>query len=264
MHVRLAPSQYYGQTIKSLSEDSFVVTETRCETGLDVPSHEHQRPYVCFVLAGAYRESHGLREYECGALKGIYRPAGYAHANVISPSGALCLNIEFESCGIDLPRDPHQVWLPEFSRTAFRIFRELRVGDQDSRLSMESHIGYLCSLLNLACERDETRLPKWIAEAKEKLREGVSESWSLRRLAEEAAVHPVHFCRQFHKTVGLSIGEFVRHTRIERAISMLPEPSYSLGEIAAEVGFADQAHFARTFRQISGMSPKQYRQTLLN
>ncbi|MBS5433395.1 MAG: helix-turn-helix domain-containing protein [Firmicutes bacterium] len=42
----------------------------------------------------------------------------------------------------------------------------------------------------------------------------------------------------------------------------LSDPSLKIGEISEEVGYADTAHFARTFRRLAGMSANAYRNTL--
>jgi methylphosphotriester-DNA--protein-cysteine methyltransferase len=44
-----------------------------------------------------------------------------------------------------------------------------------------------------------------------------------------------------------------------RARELLTRTDLSLSEVAFAVGFADQSHFARRFRQMLGVSPGQFR-----
>ena len=47
---------------------------------------------------------------------------------------------------------------------------------------------------------------------------------------------------------------------IEKAKEMLTDPSKRIGEIAEAIGFLDMAHFSKVFKDIEGMTPKQYYQ----
>jgi AraC family transcriptional regulator len=75
-------------------------------------------------------------------------------------------------------------------------------------------------------------------------------------------VHPVHLAREFRRFEHCTIGEYVRRLRIEQACRRLTHSTDPIAAIAAEAGFADQSHFARTFKRVVGMSPVQFRATL--
>jgi AraC-like DNA-binding protein len=55
------------------------------------------------------------------------------------------------------------------------------------------------------------------------------------------------------------LGEYYRRRRLEAGRARLANPDLPLSRVAFEVGFADQSHFTRTFKQYTGMSPGQYR-----
>jgi AraC family transcriptional regulator len=83
-----------------------------------------------------------------------------------------------------------------------------------------------------------------------------------RGIAETATlldVHPTHLARTFKSLVGCSMGEYVRRLRIEEAARRLASGAGPLVEIALDAGFADQAHFSRVFKQVTGHSPGAYR-----
>jgi AraC family transcriptional regulator len=56
-----------------------------------------------------------------------------------------------------------------------------------------------------------------------------------------------------------TIGEMVRHERIEFACREILKPDAKLTDVAISAGFYDQSHFAKTFKQIIGVTPAQYR-----
>ena len=51
---------------------------------------------------------------------------------------------------------------------------------------------------------------------------------------------------------------FLLRLRIARAQDMLHAGNRRIAEIAAALGFFDQSHFARTFRRLTGQSPREY------
>lgn len=65
--------------------------------------------------------------------------------------------------------------------------------------------------------------------------------------------------RHLRRTLNVSAYAFVVERRIQRARHLLRVGDLSLKEIAAAVGFSDQAHMTRMFRAKLGMTPGQYR-----
>jgi transcriptional regulator GlxA family with amidase domain len=61
--------------------------------------------------------------------------------------------------------------------------------------------------------------------------------------------------RTFKASFGCTPGEYVRRMRVARAQNLMRIYSDPLRQIAAECGFADQAHFSRCFRKIVGEPP---------
>jgi transcriptional regulator GlxA family with amidase domain len=63
-------------------------------------------------------------------------------------------------------------------------------------------------------------------------------------------------CRVAAKTVA-------RIFRFERAVSLLAGGSHSLGEVAVECGYYDQAHLNRDFREFADASPGAFAQRIV-
>lgn len=78
-------------------------------------------------------------------------------------------------------------------------------------------------------------------------------------LAKLAGISQFHFSRSFKKSVGMSPNEYVIKQRIERAKSLLKNPRLSVTEIAFLCGFNSHSHLGKYFRQITGVTPKEYR-----
>ena len=65
--------------------------------------------------------------------------------------------------------------------------------------------------------------------------------------------------RQFRKATGMTWEEYRLRLRAWVALDALDSTTSSIGAIAAGVGYEDQAAFARAFRSVVGISPREYR-----
>jgi AraC-like DNA-binding protein len=81
----------------------------------------------------------------------------------------------------------------------------------------------------------------------------------VRDLSAVARRSSAHFSRKFKLAVGESPHAYVVRRRLERAGHLMMTSQASLSEIALKVGFADQAHLCRLFRQTFGQSPANWR-----
>ena len=65
--------------------------------------------------------------------------------------------------------------------------------------------------------------------------------------------------RAFRSSTGLAPAAYLRLLRIDECLPRLRARTARLATIAADAGYADQAHFSREFRRIVGISPSEYR-----
>ena len=84
----------------------------------------------------------------------------------------------------------------------------------------------------------------------------------IRDLSAVARRSPAHFSRKFKLAVGESPHAYVVTRRLERACHLMMTSAEPLSEIALSVGFSDQAHLCRLFRQAFGQSPASWRRDL--
>jgi AraC-like DNA-binding protein len=68
-----------------------------------------------------------------------------------------------------------------------------------------------------------------------------------------------HLARVFKRETGETVFSYVREVRINRARTLILDPSLTMSEIAQRCGFHSLSFFSRTFRQITGMAPSSYR-----
>ena len=88
------------------------------------------------------------------------------------------------------------------------------------------------------------------------------EKLSLQEVADRCYISQWHLSKQLNRCAGKSFYDILNSVRIEEACKLLADPSLKIGEISELVGYADVAHFARTFKKIEGVSANEYRNKL--
>ncbi len=70
-----------------------------------------------------------------------------------------------------------------------------------------------------------------------------------------------HFVSQkFKEETGQSINDYVRATKISEAKALLRYSELSLAEISERLAYSSQSFFTATFREVTGLTPRQYRE----
>jgi AraC-like DNA-binding protein len=80
---------------------------------------------------------------------------------------------------------------------------------------------------------------------------------SLAQLATMVELNPVYLVRSFRRKVGLPPHAYQRQVRLTRARQML-QSGMPVADVACAVGFADQSHLTRVFKQAMGIAPAEY------
>lgn len=78
-------------------------------------------------------------------------------------------------------------------------------------------------------------------------------------LAGVAHVSGAHFIRTFKATFGETPHRYLQRRRVERAMFLLREKDRNITDICLDVGFTSLGTFSRTFHDIVGLSPTEYR-----
>lgn len=87
----------------------------------------------------------------------------------------------------------------------------------------------------------------------------LAENLSLSAIANELGMSQYYFCHLFKQGTGLSPHQYLIRQRVKRAKYLLKQPERTITDVAQECGFANQSHFAKCFRQYTGMNPNQLR-----
>jgi AraC family transcriptional regulator len=107
----------------------------------------------------------------------------------------------------------------------------------------------------------EDGLPRYkLQQALEYIDAHIEQDIQLADLAELLGMSRYYFVRLFKQSMGVTPYQYVLQQRVERAKVLLKHRERAISDIALECGFANQSHFTKNFRQLTGVTPKVYRQ----
>ncbi|HYH56823.1 MAG TPA: AraC family transcriptional regulator, partial [Anseongella sp.] len=92
------------------------------------------------------------------------------------------------------------------------------------------------------------------------LKQHISQSLTLKEIADHVHLSVSHFSGLFQKKTGFSPIEYFNHLKMQKACQLLHFTDLRIYEVAARTGIGDPYYFSRVFKENMGVSPKEYRQ----
>ena len=261
---KLPQGRFFGRALEERRVGDLVIVESHHAAGSRLPRHSHEHAYFCLNFGGKYTESYGRRRRTCRNGMLVFHPPGECHAED-HDSDVASLNVELNGAWMRriaelvAPLDqPAEFGGDPVAAAGVEILRELRRNDHDSVLAIEGLTFEILAASAGARDAVDKRAPRWLRDACDLLNARMG-AVSLRAIAAEANVHPVHFAATFRRFLGCSVGEYQRRRRFDYARQKLADRDLTLAQIAVDAGFADQSHLTRTFKRFSGITPSRYR-----
>lgn len=85
------------------------------------------------------------------------------------------------------------------------------------------------------------------------------ENFGVDALAKEMGMSRSQLHRKLKAITNQSTTEFIRNFRLQRAAQLILQDAGSMAEIAYKVGFNSQAYFNKSFQELFGCSPSEYK-----
>ncbi|MBS1726223.1 MAG: helix-turn-helix transcriptional regulator [Armatimonadetes bacterium] len=245
---------------------SVVVTEALYPSEVMGELHAHSWPYFKVVLNGMYRELEKNRSIEHHRQSIATQPKDEPHRTHIAACGLHYLRVDLAPSFIDQIDDRldckqrNLFWEPQNIKSGpllhlgSKLYSAWKNWDFASPLILEGLILEITGEV-LRANQPEHAYPAWMKKLEDRLQSNLEAGTSLADLSLELGVHPVMMARWFRRKHRQSIGEYVRALRVERATHDLLHSNLTLGEIAIRAGFADQSHFGRVVKRLTGATP---------
>ena len=82
---------------------------------------------------------------------------------------------------------------------------------------------------------------------------------TLAKIAESASVSENECLRCFRSMIGSTPIQYVKQLRVQKAAELLVSTNRKISDIGAECGFQEMSYFAKTFRELKGCTPGDFR-----
>ncbi len=128
---------------------------------------------------------------------------------------------------------------------------------------LEAFARQLADFANRLVIASRPREPVAVTKARQFIRENLTERLTLEDVARHAGLSPHHFCKVFRHSAGVNLIEYINRSRVEVARQLLVRDCARVSEIAFDIGYQSLSQFNRSFRNITGESPTQFRRRLL-
>lgn len=261
--------EFYGRVLEARPWNGLALSETSYAPDLTIPLHSHSHSLICVVLSGEFTERYGNHQRTCQPSTLTFHPEDEVHGETIHHCGARLFSIGLVSSWMERVSQHRLCLTDSFAcqggaavTLGQRVYREFRYPDEFSPLVVEGLVLEMLAVM-MRKTKAEPHRPHWLKAAQELLHARCCERLSLTEIAETVGIHPVHLATTFRQHFACTIGSYQRRLRVEFAREQLANTHLSLSEIASEAGFGDQAHFSRVFKQSTGMTPTEYRKTLV-
>jgi AraC-like DNA-binding protein len=199
-----------------------------------MPRHRHGEAYVALVLAGGYVEAGDRGRLRIQAGQAVFHERHEAHRNEFFGRGAQVLNLPVPAGGMG------------------HVHGQVADADAIARLA-ERNPAQAAELLWATLRPCTARLDDWPDALALALAD--DPGLNLAAWADAQGLAPQSVSRGFRRAYGTTPKRYRLELRAAQALRRLPGWRGSMAMLAAETGFADQAHMTRAIVAITGVAP---------
>lgn len=110
----------------------------------------------------------------------------------------------------------------------------------------------------LFCHRQQRVAHERVDKVIALLRSNLANPPALEQIAAQVGCSPFYLSRTFSKEAGMTLPQFIRKLRMERAAELLRGGKHNVTEAAFEVGYSSLSHFSQAFHDAFGVCPGLY------
>lgn len=110
----------------------------------------------------------------------------------------------------------------------------------------------------LFCTRQTHVAQERVEKAAAFVRAHLAEPLTLEELGQRVGCSPFYLSRTFSEQMGMTLTQFLRQVRLERAAELLRSGKFNVTQAALEVGYSSVGHFSTAFHETFGCCPGLY------
>lgn len=159
---------------------------------------------------------------------------------------------------------------PLLQQLLLALHKEVRSGQHNGRLYTDALTNALVTHLlatyssaaQLTQDAGSEMSQQKLRRAIEYIHDQLERNLSVAEIAMAAGMNPYYFGRLFKQVIGMAPYQYLLDQRIERAKQLLAQTDLPIAEIGYRLGFSSQSHFSAVFRQLTAVTPSEYRKAL--
>lgn len=254
----------------------------------EVPWHWHENLEIAIITEGTALVAAGSQKYTIGPGDGFFINVGVLHgcwdlegcrlhSLVFHPRlvGGSLDSVFYQSYMLPLTRNqaaeglflrrsiPWQKDILDSIVSAWDACAREQPGFEfHVRAALSNLVLLLCSNLPAGTQAHDGRSLRSSERIKEMLQfihDNYMEELSAAQIARSAAVSESECLRCFRSAIGTTPIRYVKQYRIQKASQLLTSTRERICDIAARCGFQDMSYFTKTFRELKGCTPREYR-----
>lgn len=91
-----------------------------------------------------------------------------------------------------------------------------------------------------------------------------NETLSVKDISTHVFLSTSYVCTFFKNETRQTLNQYLTEYRMEKAKALLADPRYKITDISAKVGYSDGNYFGKSFKKYCGLSPSEYRESILS
>lgn len=108
-----------------------------------------------------------------------------------------------------------------------------------------------------------SKIEKLIQIMADLIEEQPSMPYHIEEIAASMRISPNHFSSEFHHCTGKRFSDFLTEKRIAHSKTLLADITLNIEEVALKSGYSDSSYFSRKFKQRTGKTPTQWRESMI-
>jgi AraC family transcriptional regulator len=266
MKLQPQTGRYFGISSPIHQVSGLRLSERTYSPDFKTPSHSHPEAYFCLILEGTSRQTYGAKNRVREPLTTTFYPPNELQSEFFGGAGGRIFNIEIDArwlCHFReysvIEEQSNDVRGGAVAWLMSKLYHEFCRMDYTSALMIEGLTLEIIAEASRTYATAGDRRSRWLEQARDILHEQFADNLTLACIAKTVGVHPVYLASSFRKKYNSTMGDYRQRLRIEFACGELSKSRSSLADVALAAGFANQAHFSRTFKRFTGTTPAKYR-----
>ncbi|HBM81163.1 MAG: response regulator [Clostridiales bacterium] len=122
---------------------------------------------------------------------------------------------------------------------------------------------YFVAVCGCIAEKRNKKSKNIIRRIKQVIDNRYRENITIKDIAKEVYLSTTYLCMIFKQETGETVNDYLTSVRIKKAKELLMDPKYRQCDICYEIGYTEPGYFSRIFKKYTGLSPTEYRETML-